>query len=86
MLVHLSVAEMVVRLRSPRRRLLGYKACIRPLQGDLVLDEIYHLSHYHVSAALGPETGFIQQAYAEMQKKCLLQAASQAKGIAGETQ
>jgi len=52
MLVHLPVAEMVFRLQSPRRHLQGNKACIRPLlQGDLVLDEIYRLSHHHVSAA-----------------------------------
>jgi hypothetical protein len=54
MLVHLSVAEMVFRLQSPRRRLQGNKACIRPLmQGDIwVPDEIYRLSHNHVSATL----------------------------------
>ena len=32
------------------------------LQRDLVLDEIYSLSHHHVSAALKLETGLIQQA------------------------
>ena len=36
------------------------------LQQDLVLDEIYSLSHHHVSAALKIETGFIQQASAEI--------------------
>ena len=62
MLVHLPVAEMVFRLQSPRRHLQGNKACIRPLlQGDLVLDEIYRLSHHHVSATLKLEAGFTQQ-------------------------
>jgi len=64
MLVHLPVAEMVFHLLIPRRRLQGNKACIRrglPQQG-LVLDEIYRLSHRHVSATLKLETGFTQQA------------------------
>jgi len=53
MLAHLLVAEMVFHLPSPRRRLQGNKACIRQglPQRDLVLDEIYRLSHHHVSAA-----------------------------------
>jgi len=32
------------------------------LQGDLVLGEIYRLSHHHVSASLKLEAGFTQQA------------------------
>jgi len=63
MLAHLVVEEMEFHSQSAKRNSQGNKACIRPLlQGDLVLDEIYPLSHYHVCAALGPETGFIQQA------------------------